>query len=107
MGKVAYLDPIDHISGKIAKKHRTTYNYRNDSGAKYTSVYSTPTGAPTAAQQACKAKFRQAAQQTHTIMMDIEQLEPYRTAWRNAIKNGNRSYPTLRGYVFAQVYRTL
>ena len=107
MGKVVYLDPIDHISGKIAKKHRTTYNYRNDSGAKYTSVYSTPNFAPTAAQIACKAKFRQAALQTQSIMQDIDQLEPYRAAWRNEIRNGNRRYATLHGYVFAQVYRSL
>ena len=24
MAKVFYLDPIEHLSGKIAKKHRTT-----------------------------------------------------------------------------------
>ena len=107
MAKVVYLDPIDHISGKISKKHRTTYCYLNSTGTKYTQLYTKPTGAPTAAQQASTAKFRQAAQQTNTIMMDIDQLEPYRTAWRNQIHSGNLRYRTLRGYIFAQIYRTL
>ena len=107
MARVHYLDPIDHISGKISRKHRTVYCYRTGTGAKYTKLHTTPTGAPTAAQLASISKFRQAAQQTNTIMMDVEQLTTYRTAWRNQIHNGNYSYRTLRGYIFAQVYRTL
>ena len=38
MGKVVFEDPIHHISGKIAKKFRTIYNYMKASGLKYTSV---------------------------------------------------------------------
>ena len=107
MAKVHYLDPIDYLSCKITKRHRTTYCYRQGTDRRYTTVYTTPTGDPTAAQQACVAKFRQAAQQTNTIMMDVDRLEPYRTAWRNQIRSGNRTYSTLRGYIFAQVYKTL
>ena len=107
MARVVYIDPIDHISGKISRKHRTVYCYRTGTGAKYTQQQSTPTGSPTAAQQACTTKFRQAAQQTNTIMMDVDLLEPYRTAWRNQIRSGNTTYRTLRGYIFAQIYRTL
>jgi hypothetical protein len=40
-------------------------------------------------------------------MTDIEAIEPYRQAWRNLIRSGNTTYKTLRGYIFAQVYRTL
>ena len=107
MAKVDYLEPIDHISGKISRKHRTTYCYRQGTDRRYTTVYTTPTGDPTAAQLANISKFCQAAQQTNTIMMDIDQLEPYRTAWRNQIHSGNLRYRTLRGYIFAQIYRTL
>lgn len=107
MAKVSYIDPIDHISGKISRKHRTVYCYRTGTGAKYTQLHTAPTAAPTAAQLASISKFRQAAQQTNTIMMDVEQLTTYRTAWRNQIHNGNYSYRTLRGYIFSQVYRTL
>ncbi len=107
MGQVVYHDPIDHISGKISKRYRTTYNYRRATGAKYTSVYNTPTCAPSASQQAVRNKFRQAAQQTNAIMMDIDALEPYRQAWRASIRSGNTTYTTLRGYIFAAVYKTL
>ena len=107
MAQVVYLDPIDHISGKIARRHRTTYNYRNASGRKYTSVYNNPTAEPTAAQVAGKLKFKQAAQQTNTIMTDVDQLAPYRTAWTAHLRNGNPRYTTLRGFIFAQVYKAL
>ncbi len=107
MAKVHYLDPIDYLSGKITKRHRTIYCYRNAIDRRYTTVHTKPTGAPTAAQMASITKFRQAAQQTNTIMTDITAIEPYRTAWRNLIRSGNTTYRTLRGYVFAQVYRTL
>ena len=107
MAKVVYLDPIDHLSGKISRKHRTTYNYRQASGRKYTSVQGTTSEDYTTAQQTCMTKFKTAAQQTNAIMTDIEQLEPYRIAWRNAIKNGKSRYSTLRGYIFAQIYKGL
>ena len=107
MARVVYIDPIDHISGKISRKHRTTFCYLTSTGTKYTQQHNTPTSAPTAAQIAIMAKFRQAAQQTNTIMMDIDQLQAYRTQWRAHIQSGNPRYRTLRGFIFAQVYRTL
>ena len=107
MARVVYLDPIDHISGKISKKHRTTYCYLNSTGTKYTQLYTKPTSTPSAAQQATTAKFRQAAQQTNSIMADIEAIEPYRQAWGNLIRSGNTTYKTLRGYIFAQIYKSL
>ena len=42
MGQVVFQDPVHHISGKISKKYRTTYNYRKASERKYTSIRSTP-----------------------------------------------------------------
>lgn len=107
MAKVVYIDPIDYLSGKIAKRHRTTYCYRTGTGAKYTQQYTSPTSDPTAAQQASTAKFRQAAQQTNTIMTDIDQLTPYRTAWVAHLKSGSPRYRTLRGFIFAKVYKRL
>jgi hypothetical protein len=107
MARVVYLDPIDHISGKISRKHRTVYCYLTSTGAKYTQLYTKPAGSPTAAQLVCTSKFRQAAQQTNTIMADISQLETYRTQWRTHIQGTHPRYRTLRGFIFAQVYRTL
>lgn len=107
MGKVVYLDPVNYVRGRITKRDRTVYNYRQSIDCRYTSAPLRMAQNPTAAQTASISKFRQTAQQTNTIMMDIDALEPYRTAWRNTIKSGNLRYRTLRGYIFAQVYRTL
>ena len=107
MAKVHYLDPIDYLSGKITKRHRTTYCYRQTTDRRYTTVYTTPTGAPTAAQQSTKQKFSQAAQQTNTIMADVSQVQTYSTQWRAHMQSSHPRYRTLRGFVFAKVYLTL
>lgn len=64
---------------------------------------------PTAKQIAVRNKFRQAAQQTNIIMNDVEQLAPYREAWIALPNHGTAKaqYPTLRGYVLAQVFKSL
>ena len=107
MAKVHYLDPIDYLSGKITKRHRTIYCYRYAIDCRYTTVHTTPTVAQSAAQLASIARFRQAAQQTNTIMADIAQVETYRTQWRAHMQSGHPRYRTLRGFIFAQVYQTL
>lgn len=38
MSKIVFLDPIDYISGKIARKYRTIYCYREASDRRYTTV---------------------------------------------------------------------
>ena len=43
MSKVYYLDPIDYISGKIARKFRTIYCHRTESDKRYTTVRSNRT----------------------------------------------------------------
>ena len=105
MSKVTFIDPIDHISGKITKKHRTIYCYRTGTGAKYTTVYTKPAGDPSAAQTAAKNKFAQAAAQVKIVFANTTQLDTYRTAWWAQLGSGK--YKTLRGYVFAEVLRTL
>jgi hypothetical protein len=107
MAKVHYLDPIDYLSGKITKRHRTIYCYRYAIDRRYTTVHTTPTGAPTAAQLASNAKFRQAAQQTNTIMTDVSQVQTYSTQWRAHMQTAHPRYRTLRGFIFSKVYLTL
>ncbi len=107
MARVVYIDPIDHISGKISRKHRTIYCYLTATGTKFTQTYTKPTGGPTAAQIATMNRFRQAAQQTATIMADVDRQQAYRTLWRAHMQSAHPRYRTLRGFVFAQVYQTL
>lgn len=58
MGQVVYEDPIHHISGKISKKFRTTYNYRKLSGRKYTSVRGDRTTPLTARELQVRQRFQ-------------------------------------------------
>ena len=51
MGQVVFQDPVHHISGKISKKFRTTYNYRKASERKYTSIRGERTTPITPAEQ--------------------------------------------------------
>lgn len=107
MARVVYLDPIDHISGKISRKHRTVYCYLTSTGAKYTLLYTKPATAPTPAQLSTQNKFRQATQQTNTAMTDPGQLQNYRTLWRAHMQSTHPRYRTLRGFIFAKIYQTL
>ena len=38
MSKVVFLDPIDHVSGKLSKKSRVTYCYKAENDRKYTQI---------------------------------------------------------------------
>ena len=58
MGKVVFEDPVHHISGKISKKFRTTYNYRKASERKYTSVRGERTTPVSADEIAQRLKFK-------------------------------------------------
>lgn len=99
--------PWQQLHGKISKKKTKIVWAENAYGTRFTQLRSKRSTKETAAELATRAKFRQAAQQTTAIMMDIDQLEPYRQAWRAAILAGNRRHKTLRGYIFAQVHKSL
>lgn len=103
MAKICYPDHIKHIHGVINKKEKgIVYKYRADVNCLYVSKYTEPKNNPTADDVALRAKFSTAATQVKTIFADPTSLEPYRQAFAKQSK-----YPTLRGYVFSQVYRTL
>lgn len=99
--------PWQQLHGKVSKKSTRIIWAQNMFGTRFTQLRSKRLYKPSSAEQACKAKFKTASEQTNAIMMDIDQLEPYRSAWRAAIKSGNYKHHTLRGYIFSQVYKTL
>ncbi len=99
--------PWMRLGGKISKKRTRIVWAETAGGTRYTQLRRKRTSAPTAAESAVRQKFRQAATQRNIIMMDVELLEPYRQAWRAKIQSGNTTYKTLRGYIFAEVYKTL
>ena len=99
--------PWQQIHGKISRRRTHIVWAQNAYGTRFTQLRNKRASTPSASEIATRAKFKQAAQQTNTIMMDVSQLTPYRTAWRSAVQSGTTRYKTLRGYVFAQIYNTL
>lgn len=74
MGQVVYEDPIHHISGKISKKYRTTYNYRKLSGRKYTSIHGDRTTPLTARELQIRTRFTEVAAMVRNRAMDLSKL---------------------------------
>ena len=96
MGKVVFLDPIDHISGKIAKKFRTIYNYMKATGLKYTSVHGDRTTKVTQIEQLIRNKFSAVSRATATRLKDPTQMASDQVAFK-----AQSQYKTLRQYVWA------
>lgn len=101
--------PFGNPHGKLSKKNcQIIWAQNNGTGTRFTQVrIPRNSQEPTAAQIAVIAKFKQASTQTNSIMQDIDRLKPYRQAWVAKIKSGNTRYKTLRGYIFAEVYKNL
>ena len=104
MGKVVYEDPIHHISGRISKKYRTTYNYRKAGERKYTSVHGDRTTPVSAAELDQRAKFKTVRQATIERAMDLMHLTydqmdfiAERKAQGSAFK-----YTTYKGWLFGK-----
>ena len=99
--------PWMKLGGKISKKRTRIVWAQNAHGTRYTQLRSKRSTRFSAAEKASQAKFKQAITQANTIMTDIDQITPYRTAWVAHLRSGNVKYHTLRGFIVAQVYKTL
>lgn len=102
MARVVFNALVDSVHGKLCKEERAPiFAQRKDTGAKYVYHVDRPyTGPLTEAQKANAQRFATAAAETKTIMNSLEQLAPYKEAFAKQTK-----YGTLRGYIFAQVYK--
>lgn len=107
MGKVYYEDPIHHISGKISKKYRTTYNHKRYSGLNFTSVHGDRTTPTTTKEMELRNRFkvcRQAAisrskdlmHLTYDQMDFIEERKTKGTAFK---------YTTYKGWLFGKAWQ--
>ena len=98
MAQVVYEDPIHHISCKISKKYRTTYNYRKQSERKYTSVRGDrdlQNKPYTEKELMHRAKFTAVAAATRSRMADPSQAAADMAAFKAQTK-----YKTLRKYLW-------
>ncbi len=102
MAKVEYNELVNSVSGKLCKEDGSPiFARRRDTGTKY--VYhrhAKPDKEPTPGQLAQQQKFATAGAEVKTIMSSLEQIAPYRESFAKQTK-----YKTLRGYIFAEVYK--
>ena len=95
MAQVVYEDPIHHLSGKISKKYRTTYNYRKLSERKYTSVRGQRTTPVTEKERTWRTQFAQIAQMTRERLEDPAFMASDQAAFIKQSK-----YKTINAFVF-------
>ena len=100
MSKVVFLDPIDHVSGKLSKKSRVTYCYRansNEAGEdrKYTQIRGKRSTPYTAAELARFDKFAAVARSTAAVMKNPASLNTAMTEFQ-----AQTTYKKLRNCVW-------
>ena len=95
MSKVVFLDPVDHVSGKLSKKSRVTYMYKADTDRKYTQIRGKRTTPYTAAELARFDKFAAVAQATAAVMKNPTSLNTAQTEFK-----AQSTYRKLRDYVW-------
>lgn len=99
MAQVTYLDPIDHLSGRIGKKHRTIYCYRRSSQRKFTQLREPYTRYWSAAELARQQKFATVAKATRARLQDPTKMGTDQMAFAAQTK-----YKTLYRYVFNLIW---
>ncbi len=107
MAKVTYLDPIDHLSGKISKQSRITYMHRTAATANtgtpdFTHVCGTRTTAPTQSEITQRTRFGQICKTTRQRLQDASKMSADIAAFK-----AQRQYTTLYQFVWHQVADTI
>ena len=103
MAKVTYLDPIDHLSGKISKQSRTPYMHRtaataNTGTPNFTHVCGSRTTALTQSEVAQRTRFGQICTATRQRMMDASKMPADIAAFK-----AQTQFRTLYQFVWHQV----
>ena len=99
MGKVVFLDPIDHISGKIAKKFRTIYNYAKATALKYTSVRGDRTTTVTTNELKARERFAAVAAMVKARKSDLSKIATDQAAYI-AQKDTANGKKTMKAYLW-------
>ena len=99
MGKVVFEDPIHHISGKIAKKFRTIYNYMKATGLKYTSVHGERTTQPSTKELKARERFTAVAAMVRARKIDLSKIVTDQEAFL-AQKDSATGAKTMRAYLW-------
>ena len=95
MAQVVYLDPIDHVSGKLSKKSRVTYMYKADTDRKYTQIRGKRTTPYSADELARFEKFSTVSKAVANVMTTPNLLQVAQTEFA-----AQSTYNKLRNYVW-------
>ena len=95
MSKVVFLDPVDHVSGKLSKKSRVTYMYKAENDRKYTQIRGKRMTPYTADELARFDKFAAVARATAAVMKNPTSLNTAQTEFK-----AQTTYNKLRDYVW-------
>ena len=95
MSKVVFMDPIDHVSGKLSKKSRVTYCYRNETDRRYTQIRGKRTTPYKASELARFDKFAAVAAAVKAVYMNPQQLNAAQTEFQ-----AQTTYKKLRAYIW-------
>lgn len=100
MAKVFYIDPIDHISGKVCSHTKTIFMHNSATGKNYTSRICNPNKKdPTDGQKDAMLAFAAAQAKVKEVMNDSSLRQAAIERFKNQTK-----YKTLRGFIFAENY---
>ncbi len=106
MAKVTYLDPIDHLSGKIAKSYRTCYMHRMAATSRtepnYTHVRNARKTAYSVSELEAQTKFGSVCKAARARLQD-----PAKIATDTKAFTQQTQYKTLYQYVWHQVANTI
>ncbi len=102
MAKVVYNHLVDRVQGKLCKDDKSPiFAYRQDTGTRFVYHRDNPyTGPASEKQQANYQRFKSAHEEVKTVMGNLELLNTYKESFANQTK-----YKTLRGFIFAEVYK--
>lgn len=107
MAKVTYLDPIDHLSGKISKQTRTIYVHRsaatsNPGTPNFTQIRGNRTTAVSQTERDYRIRFGSICTAARQRLNDASKMAADQAAFR-----AQTQYRTLYQYVWHQVAATI
>lgn len=107
MAKVTYLDPIDHLSGKISKQARTIYVHRsaatsNPGTPNFTQIRGNRTTAVSQTEMDARKRFGNICTAARKRMADASKMAADQAAFRTQTQ-----YRTLYQYIWHQVAATI
>jgi hypothetical protein len=101
MAVVVYQEPVEYLSGKLAKSHEIIFCYRSQSGRCYTTIRGERKTAPSKTELAHRKRFGATRKAALVRAANLETVDADRKAWRaeHRQRGTNYSFP---GWLFKE-----